>query len=155
MTGGYRESYRLVNSNCYVASYREFYSVPAVTVGERIAERLKLLNISQSELARRTGLAQPTINALIKRNKVGSKYLHRVAAELLTSAAYLTGETENPEPGYEAATVLSFEEREVLDVLRSMSARDRSAFMHVVRLMSGGIANATLGVPRGDYGVES
>jgi transcriptional regulator with XRE-family HTH domain len=155
MNNGYRENYRSVNSNCDVAGYREFYSVLTVTVGERIAERLKLLNISQSELARRTGLAQPTINALIKRNKVGSKYLHRVAAELLTSAAYLTGETENPEPGYEVATVLSSEEREILDVLRSMSARDRSAFMQVVRLMSGGIANAALGVAKCDHGAEA
>lgn len=116
---------------------------------------MKLLNISQAELARRTGLAQPKINALIKRNKVGSKYLHRIAAELLTSPAYLSGETDNPEPGYEPTTVLSSEEREVLEVLRNMSARDRAAFVQVFRMINSGLATTTLHAPKNDHVAES
>lgn len=56
--------------------------------------------MSQAELARRTGLAQPTINNLINRNKVGTKYLHNIAAELQTTPAYLSGEVDDPSVGF-------------------------------------------------------
>lgn len=70
-----------------------------MTIGERLAERLAVVGISQAELARRVSLSQPTINALINRNKVGSKHLHRIARELGTTAEYLTGETDDPAEG--------------------------------------------------------
>ncbi len=66
-------------------------------VGQRVKERMGALGLSQAELARRVGLAQPTIYSLIHRNKVGSKHLHKIARELLTTADYLTGETDDPD----------------------------------------------------------
>jgi phage repressor protein C with HTH and peptisase S24 domain len=69
-----------------------------MTVGERIDERLKKLGISQAELARRVKVSQPTINALIKGGNTTSKHLHRIAAELETSPAYLAGETDDDAP---------------------------------------------------------
>lgn len=68
------------------------------TVGERIEERLNKLGMSQSELARRVGIKQPTIHALIRGNNTGSKHLHRIAAELETSPAWLVGESEDDSP---------------------------------------------------------
>ncbi|WP_156680050.1 XRE family transcriptional regulator [Sphingomonas profundi] len=68
-------------------------------VGERVLERLSAAGMSQAELARRIGLAQPTINNLIRRNKVGTKHLHRIARELGTTPEYLTGETDDPAEG--------------------------------------------------------
>lgn len=70
-----------------------------VIIGERILERLDALNMSQTELARRVGLSQPSIYALIHRNKTGSKYLSAIARELRTTTAYLTGETDDPDEG--------------------------------------------------------
>jgi phage repressor protein C with HTH and peptisase S24 domain len=70
-----------------------------MAVGDRIAARLAELGMSQSELARKVELAQPTINNLINRNKVGTKHLHRIAYALQTSAAYLNGETDDPTIG--------------------------------------------------------
>jgi len=67
-------------------------------LGDRIEDRLKRLGMSQAELARRVKVSQPTINALIRGNNVGSKHLHRIAAELLTSPAFLAGETDNDAP---------------------------------------------------------
>lgn len=55
--------------------------------------------MSQSELARRVQLAQPTINNLIHRNKVGTKHLHRIAYALQTTASYLNEETDDPTAG--------------------------------------------------------
>ena len=69
-------------------------------IGDRITARLEALGLSQAELARRVKLAQPTINSLIKRNKVGSKYLHRIARELQTTPEYLAGETDDPAAGF-------------------------------------------------------
>lgn len=57
-----------------------------------------MLGISQAELARRVKIAQPTINALIKGNSTGSKHLHKIAAELETSPAWLAGETDDASP---------------------------------------------------------
>jgi phage repressor protein C with HTH and peptisase S24 domain len=71
-----------------------------MSVGERISDRLRVMGLSQSELARRVGLAQSSIHALINRNKVGSKHIHVIARELHTTPAYLSGETDDPEAGY-------------------------------------------------------
>ena len=65
-------------------------------LGERILERLRALSLSQSELARRVGVTQPAIANMIKRGSGGSSHLHKLAAELQTTPAYLTGETDDP-----------------------------------------------------------
>lgn len=98
MTEGYRKTYNSVNRKCDVASYRLFDSFGSMTVGSRIDERLRKLKMSQAELARRVKISQPTISDLIKGNNTSSKHLHRIAAELETSPAYLAGETDDDAP---------------------------------------------------------
>lgn len=70
-----------------------------MTLGARIRERMEAQDISQAELARRVGLSQPSINALLHRNKGGSRHLHKIARELGTTAEYLSGETNDPDAG--------------------------------------------------------
>jgi phage repressor protein C with HTH and peptisase S24 domain len=75
--------------------------VAPVSIGERISERLESLGgraggFSQAWLARRVGLSQATINALIRRPETGSKHLHEIAKALQTSVNYLVGETDDP-----------------------------------------------------------
>ena len=77
---------------------RQAYMLRGMELGDRITERLLALGISQAELARRVKVSQPTINALIRGGATGSKHLHRIAAELETSPAYLAGETDDPAP---------------------------------------------------------
>ena len=64
-----------------------------------LSERMRLLmaeqDLSQAELARRVGLSQPSIFALLNSNKSGSRHLHRIARALGTTPAYLTGETDD------------------------------------------------------------
>jgi phage repressor protein C with HTH and peptisase S24 domain len=55
--------------------------------------------MSQSELARRVALGQTTINSLIRGDSRTSRHLHRIARELGTTPAYLTGETDDPVEG--------------------------------------------------------
>lgn len=71
----------------------------AMTLAERIQARMRKLGLSQSELARRVGLRQSTINALVNGDAQGSKHLHQIARALETSAAFLLGETEDPQEG--------------------------------------------------------
>lgn len=99
MVGMYSHTYRNVNRQTDVAFHSPAYkTVDMSGVGDRIEERLTKLGISQSELARRVGVKQPTINALIRGGNTTSKHLHRIAAELETSPAYLAGETDNDAP---------------------------------------------------------
>lgn len=73
-------------------------SFAIMSIGARIREKLDALGINQTELARRVGVSQPTINALIRGENSGSKHLHRIAAELETSPAWLAGETDDDVP---------------------------------------------------------
>jgi transcriptional regulator with XRE-family HTH domain len=107
-------------------------------LGERVRERMKALNISQSELARRVGVSQPTINNLINRSKRGSTHLHKVARELGTTAEYLTGETDDPGTSSPMSNVLVLdsETRELLRLLERMTPADRRALVQVARSMA-------------------
>ena len=66
--------------------------------GARIQQRLKLLGISQAELARRVNLRQSTINGLVKGEQRTSGHLHVIARELQTTPEYLTRETDDDAP---------------------------------------------------------
>lgn len=70
-----------------------------MSMGDRIRERLEAVGLSQAELARRVGISQPSINHLIRRGAGGSSHLHKIARELQTTPAYLSGETGDPSEG--------------------------------------------------------
>jgi len=61
--------------------------------------KMEELGLSQSELARRVGVRQPTISRLLLGEAAGSKHLHVIARELRTTPQYLTGETDDPQEG--------------------------------------------------------
>jgi transcriptional regulator with XRE-family HTH domain len=107
-----------------------------MSVGERVLERLTALNMSQAELARRTGLAQPTINNLIHRAKIGSKHLHRIARELGTTPAYLSGETDDPTAGDPSEQRLTSEEQRFLEIYRQLPKKDRAAMKLLLQRMA-------------------
>jgi phage repressor protein C with HTH and peptisase S24 domain len=65
----------------------------------RLKERMQATGMSQSELARRVGVSQASIQKLTTGSAYGSKHLHRIARELGTTPAYLSGETDDPSEG--------------------------------------------------------
>lgn len=109
-----------------------------MTLGERVRDRMNALGLSQAELARRVGVSQPSIYALIHRNKSGTRNLHLIARELKTTPAYLTGETEDPEqgpppPGYDTT------EQQLVAAFRRLSAEHRLAVATIINgLLVGG-----------------
>ena len=57
------------------------------------------LDVSQSELARRVGIKQPSIHKLLTGGLHGSTYVHEIARALETTPAYLTLQTDDPSAG--------------------------------------------------------
>lgn len=117
-------------------------------LGERIRERMADLGMSQAELARRVGVAQPTIFQLIHRSKKGSTKLHLIARELGTTPAYLTGETDDPEADAPPPPSLTPDETKMLFNWRQLSAADRQALDRIINTMLG---PKTLHAPRLSY----
>ncbi|MDD3799556.1 MAG: helix-turn-helix transcriptional regulator [Novosphingobium sp.] len=124
-----------------------------MTVGDRIKERLGVVGISQAELARRVRLDQSTINGLVRGAARGSRYLHQIARELRTTSAYLNGETDDPtadipDIGYSA------EEREWVDLIRSLPPKDRSALMQLARTIAGSALSSSVHSEQSTYKSE-
>ena len=121
-------------------------------VGERVRERMEAAGLSQAELARRVGMAQPSIFQLIKRGKKGSTKLHIIARELATTPAYLSGETDDPTAEQPAATSISSEAREMVDHFESLSPADRRAILQIARSLAGGASPSETVHARGGGG---
>lgn len=109
-----------------------------MTLGDRIATRLGVLGMSQSELARRVSLRQSSINALVRGETRSSRHLHAIARELKTTVAYLLDETDEPDGTGDVDFHLDSESREVLDRFLGLAPEDRRALLRILRSMSGG-----------------
>lgn len=62
----------------------------------RLSERMQQCGVTQAELGRRVGLSQQAIGKLVRGDAHSSAHLHKIARELETTPAYLTGETDDP-----------------------------------------------------------
>lgn len=109
-----------------------------MSLGPRIEERLAVVGISQSELARRVGVRQSTINSLIRGENRTSRSLVKIARELRTTAAYLSGDSDDPEGEVGQEISLGSEERDLLDNFGHLAPADRRALLQIARSMAGG-----------------
>lgn len=121
-----------------------------MSVGDRILQRLTALGISQSELARRVGLTQPTINALIKGGSRSSAHLHKIARELETTPAWLNLETDDLAADGPAVELTS-SEREIIDLVRALAPKDRAAVEQLLRTIATSAAAPGLNDKRQDF----
>lgn len=98
----------------------------------RLKLRMEELAISQSELARRVGVSQTTIYKLVSGDGYGSKYLHKIARELETTAAYLSGETDDP--SLESPNlVLDYQERQLIEYFNRLGEPEKNSFIIIMR----------------------
>lgn len=104
-------------------------------LGIRIEERLASLSMSQAELARRTGVPQTTINSLVRGKSRTSPHLIKLARELQTTPAYLTGEVEDPSAEFPDFT-LTAPERDWVELLRGMDSETRSAMLRISKALT-------------------
>ncbi|MDE8651469.1 helix-turn-helix domain-containing protein [Novosphingobium album (ex Liu et al. 2023)] len=119
-------------------------------VADRLRSTLAKRNISQAELARRVGVSQQTIAKLVGGSAYNSRYLHKIARELATTPAYLTGETDDPENNG-PRDQFTAEERDWVDLLRNLGPADRKAALQLVRTIAHSARSPTLQVPGADY----
>nr|WP_198148663.1 helix-turn-helix transcriptional regulator [Sphingomonas sp. Y57] len=70
-----------------------------MSLAQRMADRMRELGMSQSELARRVKVSQPTISAIVKGDTTLPKDLRKIALVLETSESWLLGETDDPAAG--------------------------------------------------------
>jgi phage repressor protein C with HTH and peptisase S24 domain len=70
---------------------------------DRLIELMEAQRLSQSELARRVNVKQPSIGRLVSGHTRSTSVLVEIARELGTSPEYLAGETDNPAPSNFAA----------------------------------------------------
>ncbi|MDC7809961.1 hypothetical protein CA223_05375 [Sphingomonas koreensis] len=106
-------------------------------IGERIEARLGELRMSQSELARRLGFRQSTINGLIKGDQRSTTKLPQLARELQTTPEYLTGESDDPAATSHSPPPMSSERRELLDCFDRLDRADQLALLQIARSMGG------------------
>lgn len=123
-------------------------------IGHRIQNRLTQLGMSQAELARRVSVDQSTINGLIRGHSRSSKHLHLIARELGTTAAYLTGETDDVTS--DAPTfMLNHEERQWIEYLHLLGEPERKSFLTIMKsLIEGASKSNTLHNDRRAYQAE-
>ncbi len=93
--------------------------------------------LSQSELARRIGVSQQAISRLSSGEVTGSRHLHRIARELGTTPAYLSGETDDPDANAPPEPELTPEEARMLTLFRQLQQDDRAALKRVAERMVG------------------
>lgn len=104
-------------------------------IAARLRERMEAQNISQAELARLVGVAQPSIFKLLNGDSQSTRHLHRIARELFTTPAFLTGETDDPTSDFPDDRP-SADEREILQDLRKLTERDRAAARQLIRSLA-------------------
>lgn len=119
-----------------MARYSFSYSLRNVMIGERISARLRELGMSQSELARRVGLTQGSIAQLVSGRSRSSAHIHKIARELKTTPAFLSGET-NDSTSDQPDNHLTSEEVDLLVRLRALSAEDRMMVMQITKKLAG------------------
>jgi transcriptional regulator with XRE-family HTH domain len=117
-----------------------FYRAPgrivAVTLGDRIRERLEVLGISQAELARRARVPQTTLNGLVNSDARSTPHLVKIAQALQTTAAYLTGDTHDPALEAAPAAALASDEERLLTIYRQLTKSDRAALRRLLARMA-------------------
>ena len=68
-------------------------------IAARLADRIKELNLSHSDVARAVGVKQPTISRLVKGDQYSTTRIRKLAEVLRTTPAYLEGIVDDPDEG--------------------------------------------------------
>lgn len=70
--------------------------VAAVSVGDRIQERIDALGLTQAAIAREIGVSPQAISKMVKGDTREPQRLYQIARALKTSPEYLLGESDDP-----------------------------------------------------------
>jgi transcriptional regulator with XRE-family HTH domain len=127
----------------------------AEIVGSRLQQLIADRDTNQSALARAMGISQPSVGRLITGETRETGKLLELARALRTTPEYLVGYSDEPDLVPGSGSSLSPEEWEVVEMLQSMSSRDRAAIIHIMQTMAGRVVSTAMHAPRDDFGSES
>lgn len=119
--------------NQWDGAYNEWCRPSGMFDAERFRERLVASGLTQSALARRTGVSQQAISRLLKGERYGSRYLHRIAYELGTTSAYLMGETDDPLAEAPPLPEVTFEDRQMLGAYDALPPSSKNAISTLIK----------------------
>lgn len=106
-----------------------------MVIGPRILERLRATGMSEAELARRVGIRQSSINALVRGETRSSRYLHQIARELGTTTAYLLGEADGQVSDAAAPPASHMPQRLMMEVTLPSEAALARMFEGLLRIV--------------------
>lgn len=98
-------------------------------------------------------MSQSALNSLARGDTRSSPRLHVIARELGTTAAYLTGETDDPTAEV-PAFMLNNEERQWIEYLHLLGEPERKSFLTIMKSLVEGAAKPTLHNDRRKYRPE-
>lgn len=103
----------------------------------RIKERCKITGVSQKHLCDAVGKSKQYLNNVWDgKCSATSDEISSFASILSTTPAYLTGETDDPAPT-NSPDELSSEEKELLELYRSVSPEKQELFKKIIEQMKG------------------
>lgn len=94
------------------------------------------VGLTQAALGREIGVSQQAIHKLLIGTTRETGKIARIARALQTTAAYLEGETDDPDCDSPEWS-LSHDEQEWLTLLRQLAPTDRAAVMQLTRTIAG------------------
>ena len=104
---------------------------------ERVKTLCKSKGLSQKFVSESTGHGQFFLNDVwLGKRGISTSDLEIIAATLSTTPAYLTGETDDPAPA-DSPEELSSEEKELLELYRSVSPEKQELFKKIIEQMKG------------------
>jgi transcriptional regulator with XRE-family HTH domain len=121
----------------------------------RLDERMKEKKLSKSEMARRVGVTPPAIRDLVNGNSYSSRHLHKIARELGTTPAYLSGETDDPDSDVPDQPALDRDQLHLIESFDRLSAEDRAALLQIAHSMAGKGDKPTVHSPKLGYRAEA
>lgn len=116
-----------VNNFRFLTADNVGYKVAAMTMGDRIKERMDEIGMSQETLAKAVGISQPAIFKILAGKTKRTTRLSEIAAVLGVRPGWLvTGEGSKLE-------LISAEDREILEELKTMDKEEKDAYRVILR----------------------
>lgn len=113
----------------------------------RLVEAMAEREFDQSSLARAVGCTPGAINQIVSGNVRRSRFTPEIAFQLGVSYDWLTGQSDDKYPTGRSNATIAADERELLEDLRSMRHRDRTAVLRIASALRSSEKQSNIELP--------
>ena len=114
---------------------------------DRLGEAMRRRGWDQTILAERVGATQGAISKILVGKTSNSRLMPAIATEIGVSLAWLLGKSDD-ETGQVGDLTINGEERDWLDLLRTLTPEDREAVIRLTRSLANCVTPPSVHVPR-------